>query len=138
MNYNELKQLVFELMNKLEKSEIKELSIEFEQAKISLSKADGCAGASTLPIGESKIFNSPANQNTFLSPMVGTFYAAPSPEEMPFVKVGDKVCMGDTVCIIEAMKLMNEIAADKSGTVKEILVDNGSIVEYNQPLMIIE
>ncbi|MEC4806543.1 MAG: acetyl-CoA carboxylase biotin carboxyl carrier protein [Jaaginema sp. PMC 1079.18] len=69
------------------------------------------------------------------SPMVGTFYRAPSPDEAPFVDVGDRVQTGQTVCIIEAMKLMNEIEAEVSGQVLEILVDNGQPVEYGQPLM---
>jgi acetyl-CoA carboxylase biotin carboxyl carrier protein len=69
------------------------------------------------------------------SPMVGTFYRAPAPSEAPFVEVGDRVRKGQTVCIIEAMKLMNEIEAEVSGQVMEILVQNGEPVEYNQPLM---
>jgi acetyl-CoA carboxylase biotin carboxyl carrier protein len=69
------------------------------------------------------------------SPMVGTFYRAPAPGEAPFVEVGDRVRKGQTVCIIEAMKLMNEIEADVSGQVMEILLENGEPVEYNQPLM---
>lgn len=72
------------------------------------------------------------------SPMVGTFYRAPSPGADPFVDVGTQVKKGDTLCIIEAMKLLNEIEAEVSGTVKQILVDNGSPVEFGQPLFIIE
>lgn len=70
-----------------------------------------------------------------LSPMVGTFYRAPAPDEPPFVDVGDRIRMGQTVCIIEAMKLMNEIESEVAGEVIEILVQNGEPVEYNQPLM---
>jgi len=70
-----------------------------------------------------------------LSPMVGTFYRAPAPDDAPFVEVGDRIRSGQTVCIIEAMKLMNEIEAEVSGEVIEILVQNGEPVEYNQPLM---
>jgi acetyl-CoA carboxylase biotin carboxyl carrier protein len=69
------------------------------------------------------------------SPMVGTFYRAPAPGESAFVEVGDRIRRGDTVCIIEAMKLMNEIEAELSGQIMEILVENGSAVEYGQPLM---
>ncbi|MBD2413525.1 MAG: acetyl-CoA carboxylase biotin carboxyl carrier protein [Desmonostoc geniculatum HA4340-LM1] len=69
------------------------------------------------------------------SPMVGTFYRAPAPGEAPFVEVGDRVRKGQTVCIIEAMKLMNEIEAEVSGQVMEILLQNGDPVEYGQPLM---
>jgi acetyl-CoA carboxylase biotin carboxyl carrier protein len=72
------------------------------------------------------------------SPMVGTFYTAPSPGANDFVKVGSTVSEGETVCIIEAMKILNQIEADKSGTIKAILVDNGQPVEFGQPLVIIE
>ena len=71
------------------------------------------------------------------SPMVGTFYRAPSPGAAPFVNVGDKVTAGQTLCIIEAMKLLNEIEAETSGTVKEICVENGQPVEFGQTLFII-
>jgi acetyl-CoA carboxylase biotin carboxyl carrier protein len=71
------------------------------------------------------------------APMVGTFYRSPSPDAKAFVEVGQAVKEGDTICIIEAMKLMNEIEADASGTVKAILVENGQPVEYGQPLYIL-
>ena len=76
--------------------------------------------------------------NAQKSPMVGTFYRAPGPNAAAFVEVGKQVKVGDTLCIIEAMKLMNEIEAEKSGVVKEILVENGTPVEYGEPLFIIE
>ena len=76
--------------------------------------------------------------NAQKSPMVGTFYRAPGPNASSFVEVGQQVKAGDTLCIIEAMKLMNEIEAEKSGTVKEILVENGTPVEFGEPLFIIE
>lgn len=75
--------------------------------------------------------------NVIKSPMVGTFYRSPNPESEPFASIGRKIEKGDTVCIIEAMKLMNEIEADFPGTIREILVDNGQPVEYGQPLMIV-
>jgi acetyl-CoA carboxylase biotin carboxyl carrier protein len=71
------------------------------------------------------------------SPMVGTFYRAPSPGADPFVQVGDTVKEGQTICIIEAMKLLNEIESDKAGVIKDILVENGQAVEYGQPLFLI-
>ncbi len=71
------------------------------------------------------------------SPMVGTFYRAPSPGADPFVQVGDTVKEGQTICIIEAMKLLNEIESDQSGVIKEILVENGQAVEYGQPLFVV-
>ena len=79
-----------------------------------------------------------ASGHTMTSPMVGTFYRKPSPASPAFVEVGQKVNAGDTVCIIEAMKLMNEIEADVSGTIKAILVNDGEPVEYGAPLFVIE
>jgi len=76
--------------------------------------------------------------HTVKSPMVGTFYRAASPGAKAFVEIGSQVKEGDTVCIIEAMKILNEIEADKSGTVTQILCENGQAVEYGQPLFIIE
>ncbi|WP_404391836.1 acetyl-CoA carboxylase biotin carboxyl carrier protein [Pseudoalteromonas phenolica] len=73
-----------------------------------------------------------------LSPMVGTFYSAASPEAPAYVEVGQSVNVGDTLCIVEAMKMMNQIEADKAGVVKAILVENGEPVEFDQPLFIIE
>ena len=71
------------------------------------------------------------------SPMVGTFYRSASPGAAPFVEIGDTVAQGDTLCIVEAMKLMNEIEADAAGTIKAILVENGQPVEFGQPLFVI-
>jgi acetyl-CoA carboxylase biotin carboxyl carrier protein len=92
------------------------------------------APAATAPAAE------PAAEtgHTVKSPMVGTFYSASSPEAKPFVQVGSVVKAGDTICIIEAMKILNEIEADHSGTVSKILVDNGQAVEYGQPMFIID
>ena len=72
------------------------------------------------------------------SPMVGTFYRAPSPGSKTFVEEGQQVAKGDTLCIIEAMKILNQIESDKAGVIKKILVENAQPVEYNQPLFIIE
>jgi acetyl-CoA carboxylase biotin carboxyl carrier protein len=76
--------------------------------------------------------------HTVKSPMVGTFYRSASPGAKVFVDVGDAIKMGETVCIIEAMKILNEIEADKSGTITQILCENGQAVEYGQPLFVIE
>ena len=73
-----------------------------------------------------------------VAPMVGTFYLAPAPDAAPYVKIGDKVKEGQTVCIIEAMKLMNEIEADVAGEIVDILVENGEPVEYGQTLFLID
>ena len=77
-------------------------------------------------------------ENTIDSPIVGTFYSSPSPETPVFVNVGDKVTVDTVVCIVEAMKVMNEIKAEKAGVIKEILVDNSTPVEYGQALFVIE
>jgi acetyl-CoA carboxylase biotin carboxyl carrier protein len=76
--------------------------------------------------------------HTVKSPMVGTFYRSASPGAAAFVEIGDTVAQGDTLCIVEAMKLMNEIEADATGTIKAILVENGQAVEFGQPLFVIE
>ncbi len=74
------------------------------------------------------------NRVEVTAPMVGTFYRAPSPEDEPFVRVGDRVQPDDTLCILEAMKLMNEIKSEQAGEISEIMVENGEMVEYGQPL----
>ena len=96
------------------------------------------------PAGEAPAATAPAipaaaapQGHVVTSPMVGTFYRAPSPGADPFVQVGDTVKEGQTICIIEAMKLLNEIESDKAGVIKEILVENGQAVEYGQPLFVI-
>lgn len=76
--------------------------------------------------------------NAVRSPMVGTFYRSPSPEAASFVEIGQQVSAGDVICIIEAMKMFNQIEADRSGTVKAILVEDGHPVEYDEPLIVIE
>lgn len=91
------------------------------------------APASTAPTSAA-----PASDgHTVQSPIVGTFYRAPAPDAEPFVQVGSHVNAGDTLCIVEAMKLMNEIESDVSGTIVKILAENGQPVEYNQPIFIV-
>ena len=77
----------------------------------------------------------PSSDNAVLSPMVGTFYRSPSPEAPSFVEVGQTIRVGDVLCIVEAMKMMNQIEADRAGTVTAIHVDNGEAVEFDQPLI---
>jgi acetyl-CoA carboxylase biotin carboxyl carrier protein len=91
-------------------------------------QAAAAAAAEAEPVPEGKVIK---------APMVGTFYRSASPDAKPFVEVGQAVKEGETVCIIEAMKLMNEIEADAAGTVRAILVENGQPVEYGQPLFIL-
>ncbi len=94
------------------------------------AEAAAAAPAATAPAAAE-------NRQTINSPMVGTFYRAPSPGAKPFVDVGQHVKAGDTVCIIEAMKLLNEIEAETDGVIQEILVENGAPVEFGQPLFVI-
>ena len=92
----------------------------------------------TLTPKETNIVTKNTNQFDVLSPMVGTFYASPSPDELPYVKVGDTVKQGDTLCIIEAMKMMNQIEADVNGIIKSIKVQNGDPIEYDQIIFVID
>jgi len=89
--------------------------------------------ATAAPVAEAE----PDEEHQVTSPMVGTFYAAPSPDAENFVSIGHKIQKGETLCIIEAMKMMNEIEAEYSGVVESILVENASPVEYGQPIFII-
>ncbi|HLR16345.1 MAG TPA: acetyl-CoA carboxylase biotin carboxyl carrier protein [Alcanivoracaceae bacterium] len=93
-----------------------------------VSQADNTENTNEPPV---------VNGHQVVSPMVGTFYRASSPEAAPFVEVGQQVQAGDVLCIIEAMKMMNQIEADKSGTIKAILVENEQPVEFEQPLFVI-
>jgi acetyl-CoA carboxylase biotin carboxyl carrier protein len=95
--------------------------------------APGAAAAPAAPVAEAA-----PTGHAVKSPMVGTFYRSSSPGAAAFVEIGSKVNEGDTLCIIEAMKILNEIEADKSGTITQILGENGQAVEYGQPLFIIE
>jgi len=100
------------------------------------SSPASAAAASTPPAAAAPAVDEPKGHEV-KSPMVGTFYRSPGPEAKPFVEVGQAVKPGDTLCIIEAMKLLNEIEAEVAGTVKEILVENGQAVEYGQVLFVI-
>ncbi|MBG6246421.1 acetyl-CoA carboxylase, biotin carboxyl carrier protein [Candidatus Symbiopectobacterium sp. 'North America'] len=92
------------------------------------------------PAPEATVAAAPAtvSGHTVRSPMVGTFYRTPSPDAKAFVEVGQHVNVGDTLCIVEAMKMMNQIEADKAGVVKAVLVENGQPVEFDEPLVVIE
>lgn len=142
MEYDKIKQL----MEDMGKSNIEELEIEFpEGMKISMKK--NVVVASTQQVVAQQSTNIPVIQTTqpveeepkeeykeIKSPMVGTFYSKPSPDKEAFVKVGDKVKKGQVVCIIEAMKLMNEIEAEFDGEVVEVCLNDGDAVEYGKPL----
>ena len=96
------------------------------------------AVVAVAPTVEAEVIADTNNGTTIKSPMVGTFYRTPSPESKAFVEVGQSVNVGDVLCIVEAMKMMNQIESEKAGTIKAILVENGQPVEFDQPLFIIE
>lgn len=102
--------------------------------------APAAGAAPAQPTAPAAAAEAPAADKGFVvtSPMVGTFYRAASPGAKPFVEVGQQVKEGDTLCIIEAMKILNEIEADKAGTITQVLGENGQAVEYGQPLFVIE
>ena len=154
---------VKKLMEMLEESSLGEMEIIEGEESIRLSKSS----SATAPIQNDQVNTllnvSPAKANEDISkkqiteevtntesvnnnisgheiksPMVGTFYEAPSPGSKPFVSIGDKVNIGDTLCIIEAMKMLNQIESDKSGVIKAIMVENAQPVEFNQVLFVIE
>lgn len=96
------------------------------------------AAPAQAPAAVAEVAEPVASGHTVKSPMVGTFYRSSSPGAKSFVEVGDEIKAGETICIIEAMKILNEIEADKSGTVTKVMCDNGQAVEYGQPLFVIE
>lgn len=157
--------LVQKLLDLISESEVDEVSIEEGEFKIKVKKKSDTSGQAApihyqlpqqpqapLPPAQSQSqaaqssaggeegekSESKPDGDVVKSPIVGTFYESPSPDSDPFVKVGDKIESGQTLCIIEAMKIMNEIEAEFSGTVQKILVDNASPVEFDQPLYIIK
>ena len=103
----------------------------------SIAKPSAPSNEATVPQEISQTSDVLESGNKMNSPMVGTFYSAPNPESEPFVKVGDQINEGDVLCIIEAMKMMNEVKSEFSGTVKQILVDNAEPVEFDQTLFVI-
>ena len=146
MDLRKLKKLI----DLVEASGIAELEVTEGEEKVRITRTQPAASAPLATL-QSAAFAAPApvaqtpapeaaaapEGHILKSPMVGTFYRAPSPGAKPFVEVGQAVRKGDPVCIIEAMKLMNEIEADESGVIKAILVENGQPVEYGHALMVI-
>ena len=140
-----------EIIYLLDNSDVNEIDVTFWGRRFRVVKSAGVnfegdsIKTETIPIKsnesekvEVNSEKSDSNGESILSPMPGTFYSASSPESDPFVKVGDTISKGDTLCIIEAMKIMNEIESEKSGVIKEVIIENGNPVEFNQPLFIIE
>ncbi len=145
MDLRKLKKLI----DLVQESGISELEVTEgeEKVKIVKSGSSGVVQAMPAPVHAPAATLAPAAPvapaaeipgHVVKSPMVGTFYRSPSPGSKPFVEVGDTVKSGDTICIIEAMKLLNEIECDMDGVVKAIMVENGQPVEYGEPLVIID
>jgi len=140
------------LIDMIQESDIAEIEIKEGEATIRISRysktapipqgyampAPAPVAVAAAPVAASAPVEEPVTGHTVKSPMVGTFYRAANPTSKPFVDVGQSVQTGETLCIIEAMKILNQIEADKSGTVTKILVGNGEPVEYGQALFIIE
>jgi len=144
------------LIDLVSESNVSELEITEAEGKVRIVKSSPVAAAVAMPAPVMTVAAAPQVAggvpapvaapaaavepvgHVVKSPMVGTFYAASSPDAKPFVSVGQVVKAGETVCIVEAMKILNEIEADQSGTVTQILAVNGQAVEYGQPLFVIE
>ncbi|OZI14222.1 acetyl-CoA carboxylase, biotin carboxyl carrier protein [Sodalis-like symbiont of Philaenus spumarius] len=133
------------LIELVEESSISELEISEGEESVRISRATAPPAypmmqQAYIPAVQQQSAAAAATMSGHLvrSPMVGTFYRTPSPDAKPFVEVGQKVNVGDTLCIVEAMKMMNQIESDKAGVVKAILLDNGQPVEFDEPLVVIE
>ncbi len=143
------------LIDLVSDSNVSELEITEAEGKVRIVKSSGApvvmqqpapsmvaaAAVQPAPAAVAAVADAPPaaeSAHAVKSPMVGTFYRSASPGAKAFVEVGDVVKEGDTICIIEAMKILNEIEADKSGTVSKILCENGQAVEYGQPLFLID
>src|SRR3954470_11273644 len=143
------------LIDLVSESNVSELEITEAEGKVRIVKGGGAvvqqyaqgpsqsmasqplAAAAPISPAPAPVAAAPAG-HTVKSPMVGTFYRSASPGAKPFVEIGSQVKEGETICIIEAMKILNEIESDKTGTITQILCENGQAVEYGQPLFVIE
>ena len=137
------------LIDLIQESDIAEIEIHEGEESVRISRNGTAPVMMAAPAMPAPVAATPAavveaaptgpnTENAVKSPMVGTFYRSSSPEAGSFVEVGQTVAEGDIICIIEAMKMFNQIEADRSGTVKAILVENGHPVEFDEPLIIIE
>lgn len=143
---------IIQLIETVSSSQIKDFTIEYKELKLSITRS-----APDLPNFSNNNYlaedaerfvlvnettdaqdRKTSSDKIITSPLIGTFYSAPAPDADPFVKVGDSVKKGQVVAIIEAMKLMNEIESEYDGVVKEIVVENNGVVEFGQPLIILE
>ena len=138
---------ILELIEKMENSSNTNLELTEQEFTLKLEKGDVPSSVKPDSISQNSSLNAARQEekqesalkgNIVTAPIVGTFYQSSSPEKEPFVKVGQTIQEGDVVCIIEAMKLFNEVQSDYSGVVKKILAQDGDLMEYGQPIMIIE
>ena len=143
----EIKQAIKELTNMLEELNLSEIQIENDKiGKVKVARNNYKQQIPNISTNQEKTDNNTKNENLInedteniiKSPMVGTIYLQPEPDSDPFIKTGDKVKKGQTLLNVEAMKTMNDIVADKNGTIKEILVKNEQPVQFDDPLIIIE
>jgi acetyl-CoA carboxylase biotin carboxyl carrier protein len=158
--------VILNLMKEMNRTDLTKLEIEQEGVRICMEKSNTLVtmaqpalpqvtvnSAVAAPVGQQPVEANTTSESggstvaekseeftgkKLVSPMVGTFYAQPSPDKPPFVKVGDKVKKGQTICIIEAMKLMNEIESEYDGEIVKVLVNNEDMVEFGQPLFLIK
>jgi acetyl-CoA carboxylase biotin carboxyl carrier protein len=151
VDFDKMDKLIDKLVEKINQHKISSISIEENGVKVEVKRENGVAkvvsdthaspgGPSAAPATPAAASSAASEDDGLVavtSPMVGTFYRSPSPDSPPFVDVGHTVKPGKTVCIVEAMKLFNEIEAETAGTVVKILVENGKPVEYGQKLMLI-
>lgn len=141
-------QKIQELIDLIEDTDIGEIEVKEGDTTVRISRQSGAtfvhapqpmyATAAPAPAAAAPAAEPVATGHTVRSPMVGTVYLSPSPGSKPFVELGQSVKAGDVLCIVEAMKMMNQIEADKAGTIKSRLVENGLPVEFDQPLFVIE
>lgn len=153
---------IAELLEKFDQSKSVYMELKAEEFSLKLKKQEACLAtqvttggqpimpaftASAMPIAEGAVNSTGDAANNVAqtsdadyikAPLVGVFYAAPSPDKEPFVQVGKHVKKGETVCLIEAMKMMSEVTASKDGTITEVLVQNGELIEFDQPLFAIQ
>jgi acetyl-CoA carboxylase biotin carboxyl carrier protein len=146
---------VKKLIELIEESDVAEIEIHEGEESVRISRVSTAMPAMTMAAPQPQVVAAPTTApaaheaaaaekkpeltgHPIRSPMVGTFYRAPTPTSKAFVEIGQHVSAGETLCIIEAMKILNQIESDKSGVITQILVDNGQPVEYNEPLFIIE
>ncbi len=138
---DEILHQVENLIHIMRENSTKKVNIETKEWKISIEQKEGLPGENTTMLTTSPIpqhsepVNIPSDQlHTISTPLVGTFYRSSSPQTDPYVEIGDEIEEGQILCIVEAMKVMNEIHSDVAGTISAILVDNGEMVDYGQPL----